>query len=212
MKFYGQSIATGGGSKEPLDQILYERYFKDQKTGFFIEAGANDGLFLSNCKVFDDIGWSGINIEPSFELFSKLIVNRPKNLNLNIALSNKSGSLYFEYITFDNGGFSRLSDSKQESVDKTFHLKVNNKYKVISRTYKEIIELYQIKEVDLFVLDVENHELEVIDGMVGGVWPKYFCVEYGHVGLDKLKDKLKDNYNFDWYDAQNSVFIRKVLV
>jgi FkbM family methyltransferase len=219
-KFYGQSISTGGGSKEQLDKILYDRYFQRQINGFFIECGANDGIFLSSCKFFNDIGWQGINIEPSKELYSKLIVNRPKNINLNIALSNKFGYSNFDFITFDNGGFSRLEESKQEAIDKTFNLRVFHRYPVITRTFADLVNkplptnienhYTYIKEIDLFVLDVENHEIQVIEGMEGSrLLPKVFCIEHGHCGLECLKDKLKDKFSLDWNDSLNAIFLRR---
>ena len=49
------------------------------KNGFFIEAGANDGITYSNTLYFEKYyNWSGILIEPIPELVKRCRVNRPK--------------------------------------------------------------------------------------------------------------------------------------
>jgi len=43
--------------------------------GFFVEAGAGDGVHLSNTKILEENGWSGICVEPN-EMFAALQRNR----------------------------------------------------------------------------------------------------------------------------------------
>jgi hypothetical protein len=66
------------------------------------------------------------------------------------------------------------------------------------------------RTVDLFVLDVEGFEVEVLDGMVGSKYlPNIFCIEYPHVGLDKLQEILVDlGYRFDTINETNAYFIK----
>ncbi len=48
-------------------------------------------------------------------------------------------------------------------------------------TYRSFVERESISQVDLFVLDVEGHELDVIEGMQDcPVLPDVMCVEVGH--------------------------------
>jgi FkbM family methyltransferase len=199
----GQCQATGGGSSLPLDQILYERYFRDVKTGTAIECGANDGLFLSTCKVFEDIGWEIINIEASPVNFEKLVRNRPKSCNRNFALSNKDGDVIIQHYEIDNGGMDKIST--ESGCVQVRNLKPESICPVRTRRYDEFI----LKPIDLFVLDVEGHELKVIEGMANTkYWPKVICVEHGHVALDKIEKSL-NVYKLDWSDGLNAVF--KVL-
>ena len=86
MKFYGQF-------DPPVDKVLYERYFKNLEEGVSIECGAFDGL-TENCTKFfeDNLKWKTINIEPLPHIFDKLKVNRPRSVNLNLALSNSANT------------------------------------------------------------------------------------------------------------------------
>jgi len=208
--YYGQSLSTGGGSTDPMDKILHLNYFPTKTDGFFIEAGANDGLFLSSCKFFEDIGWKGINIEPSKSLFNSLIINRPNSINLNIALLDKETEVEFEEVDFDNGGFSRIKDVRSAYYDSFFKLAVENSYKIKTQTYAKLIQDLNIPKVDLFVLDVEGFECEVINGMKGtSILPWLLCIEWTQCGLEKLSSLLFDNYLLDWNDSLNAIFMRR---
>lgn len=198
--FHGQCEATYGGSKEPLDEVLYNLAFKDVKEGFFIEAGAHDGVFLSTCLFFEESGWKGLNVEPQLSNFKKLIINRPNSINVNAALSNFNGLASFSEAAWDGGGFSHLSVEASESP--TVEM-----YEVEVVTYRDLIADLGIKKVDLFVLDVEAHELKVIEGMQGSdVWPGIFCIEHPYVGLENLTRALSDKYNLVYSDRQNGIF------
>jgi hypothetical protein len=69
-----------------------------------------------------------------------------------------------------------------------------------------------IKFVDLFVLDTEGHELEVIDGMAGSdVLPAVMCVEDGWREEVRLKlDRL--GYVFDIAHFGNHMYVRRDLL
>ena len=92
---------------------FYEDYilgyvFKDQKSGFYVDVGANDPDDSSVTKYFYLAGWRGINIEPIPELVEKLHKSRPEDTNEGVAISNKSGELAF-YKGVSATGLSTLS-------------------------------------------------------------------------------------------------------
>ena len=49
----------------------------DNPTGFYIDGGANNGIFLSKTKCLEDRGWGGICIEAQPNLYEELQQNRP---------------------------------------------------------------------------------------------------------------------------------------
>jgi FkbM family methyltransferase len=92
---------------------FYEDYilgyvFKDQKTGFYVDVGANDPDDSSVTKYFYLAGWRGINIEPIPELVGKLNKSRPEDANKGVAISDKPGELTF-YKGVKASGLSTLS-------------------------------------------------------------------------------------------------------
>lgn len=170
----------------PFD-IINSNYFKNQHYGFFIECGAADGVTNSVCLPFEKIGWSGINIEASNTSYSELVKNRQNLLNINAALSNKSGTTKF----LEPVGAHEYSAINMHSVYQSYFTKLNIsfiEYDVVMMTYRDIVTQHNVKSLDLMVLDVEGSELNAIEGMVSApILPTVMCIEYPICGLDKLK-------------------------
>lgn len=94
---------------------FYEDYilgyvFKDQKTGFYVDVGANDPDDATVTKYFYLAGWRGINIEPIPDLVAKLNASRPEDVNEGVAISDAPGELTF-YKAVRFTGLSTLDAS-----------------------------------------------------------------------------------------------------
>jgi FkbM family methyltransferase len=91
-----------------LEDLMLWRALKTVEKGFYIDVGAawpdTDSVTLA----FYLRGWHGINIEPHRPFFQKLNQNRPRDINLCLALgdSEKTALMHF----FDQTGLSTLSD------------------------------------------------------------------------------------------------------
>ena len=210
MKFYGQW-------DPPVDKVIYERYFPKKQDGFFIECGAFDGKLESCCLYFERFkNWTGINIEAAPNIYKLLEKNRTDSTNLNVAFSNKAGTATFNHVVhptmgayFGNGSIKHCKEHLDILIRDgcTFQ-----KHTVPTITYKAMIEEQQVDHVDLFVLDVEGHELSVLNGMKGSeVWPDVFCIEYPHVGLKVLKNILTpQGYKLDHTSHNNAFFVKQI--
>jgi FkbM family methyltransferase len=210
MKFYGQF-------DPPVDKLLYEHYFQNYtRPGFFIECGAFDGITECSCKFFEEtLNWTGINIEPSPPIFRQLEINRPESKNLNIALSNSKGSALFHQVIHpeygelcSNSSLCHTSSHHQWLVDIGCTFK---DYQVQTITWTDLIKNFRIPSVDLFVLDVEGAEREVIQGMKKSrVLPRIFCIEHGHCNYpNELQDLLHPfGYRYDFSSDVNSFFVQ----
>lgn len=194
MKFYGQF-------NPPLDQVLYERYFKDfSGKGVCLECGAVDGVNISSTFFFEEtLGWTAINIEPHPDSFSKLIVNRPKAININVALSDTQGESFL--VTGRN--FFLRAYVVNESRKNTVPIKKD--------TYKNVIEALPIDHIDLMVLDVEGHEKEALNGMKEArVMPNLLCIENNHVRRTAIENIIAPmGYKYDSTISINDIY-RKV--
>lgn len=211
MKYYGQFDPK-------LDRYIHETYFPTKREGFFIEAGAYDGIEDSNCFFFEESqGWKGINIEPDIVLYRQLVQKRPFAINLNIGLTTQAysktqqpfTSVYSsEDIRTGLGSFSLPQPIKQ-NYKIGFSL---SEQRVEVLSYKDMIESQNIAHVDLFSLDVEGGELDVINGMCGSLaLPTLICVEHARVGIHNLAIALSDlGYHFS-SSIHNCSFFKKNL-
>lgn len=206
--FYGQY---------ELDRTIYETFFKDKKNGFFVECGAFDGLTECTCKFFEEtMGWSGLNIEPTPYGYSKLIQNRPNCINEKCALSSVSKTAIFTNalhpqmgIHFGNGSLNHSDSHKQELITTgcTFET-----FEVECVRFVDLYYKHSLPDIDLFVLDVEGHEIESLPGILeipDHALPKIFCIEHSITGLDKLKEILSSWYEFHSNQVHNAFFVRK---
>lgn len=206
MKFYG-------GGFTPLDKILYERYFSNWRNGFYLEAGAYDGLTGSSCKFLEDeLGWDGINLEPVPYHFANLMKNRPNARNYPLALSNKTGKATFNnpihpVLGKDFGNGSLCHTPEHNKVLGGVEREI---FEVETITYKDLIDRLQITRMDLIVLDVEGTEMDVIEGFAGAtVLPRILCLEHGYKQpWDFVYMCGQYGYKLDYYHENNSFFIK----
>jgi FkbM family methyltransferase len=145
-------------SQQEEDKILFEKYL-NYRNGIFIELGAMDGITFSNTLFFEkELGWTGVLIEPTGQ-FNQLKNNRPNCININCAISEINGDVEF------------IGDHALGGITKTMHenhrggwkLDENGgTYMVKSLPISEAILHANLSKVDLFSIDVEGGELEVL--------------------------------------------------
>lgn len=128
---------------------------------FYIEAGANDGLFQSRSLNFiHNYEYTGILIEPLPWLYKQCCINRPKNtLIYNCALVD------FEYENNSIELHLHHMHSSMSAINKSIHETYNNSIQVPARTLESILEENNITHIDYLFLDVEGYEYNVINGI-----------------------------------------------
>jgi FkbM family methyltransferase len=143
------------------------------KNGFYIEAGANNGVRQSNTIFLEKmLGWKGILIEPNTKKIQICKQNRSStNLFYNCALvGEETTKTIWGNFDEDDIGESLMACSsvlleyydenfKQEIISKSVNRK---QIQVPARTLDSILEENNIKHVDFFSLDLEGYELEAI--------------------------------------------------
>lgn len=208
MTYYGQW-------DPPVDEVIHQTYFPNRENGTCIECGALDGLLESSCKFFEEsMGWTCINVEPAPPTYEMLCKNRPNSINIRAALSNESGLAKFKHAIHPSLG-QRFGNGSLKHTDAHMQSLLRNgckfeEYEVSVITYKELLKIAEIKSLDLFVLDVEGHEIQVLEGMKGAsVLPKVMCIEHGHLG-SQIDKHLKDlGYRFDKKSHNNSFYVKR---
>lgn len=148
-------------SQEGEDLIL-EEYFHGVNKGFYIDIGAYHPIRFSNTFKFYLKGWHGINIDArpgSMQNFKKV---RPKDINLEIAIGNRSECL--KYYMFEESALNGFSKEISEERDRDFHFNILKTIDINLERLEVILDnfLPENTEIHFLSIDVEGLDYEVL--------------------------------------------------
>jgi FkbM family methyltransferase len=143
------------------EDVRLARIF-DSSSGFYVDVGAYDPTEFSVTKMFYDRGWSGINIEPG-PGFERLEQERPRDVNLNVAVAPESTIQHF-WVSEPDAGLSTL-------IPPDLSTKLPEGFSFARRTVETqplsaILSAHgESRAVDFMIIDVEGAEADVIRSM-----------------------------------------------
>jgi FkbM family methyltransferase len=193
------------------EDVLLDRLFRGKK-GTYIDVGANHPTFNNSTYYFYIRGWRGVNVEPvrsAFELFAE---RRPGDLNLQVAVSDSEGTMPFYEVADCNGLSSLDPDTVEVQAAKGFHVVERS---VSVRTIATLIEEHELVPPDIFSIDVEGSEENVLRGIPLASWrPKVFVIEATqpmtnipcHQSWEPIL--LEQGYLFAAFDGINRFYLR----
>jgi FkbM family methyltransferase len=158
----------------------------DGRDGFFIEAGANDGLSQSNTYWLERFrGWRGLLVEGVPELAAAARRNRPRATVVNAALV---GDPSVTEVTMRTANLmSIVKGARGSEASDDAHVRSGaavqpgaevREIRVPARTLTSILDELRPPRIDLFSLDVEGYELEVLRGLdLARHRPRWILVE-----------------------------------
>ncbi len=172
------------------DDVIIDRLLENKKNGFYVDVGAYDPIRFSNTMRFYLKGWKGINVEPDFAQFRKIEAVRKKDVNLNIGIASKSGTL--TYWQMNPNTLSTFSEAQaKESIKEGFNL--TKKMKIPVMTLASVLEKYaKRKHIDFLSVDVEGFELDVLKS---NDWkkfrPRILCIELSFSGAESMSERTR---------------------
>ena len=161
--------------------------FLPENPGFFIEAGANDGIRQSNTYVLEKkFGWTGLLVEPIPRLAKLCSRYRKRSTVVNAALVPFSESGHFVNLEDVDLMTSMQMDVSSEDGEKLIQRAekiqgiTRKSVQVRGRALSEIIDEMGSPNIDFFSLDVEGYELSVLEGLdLSRHRPKFMLIETG---------------------------------
>lgn len=155
-----QEYSNYSYSLEGEDLILW-RFLNNKPSGFYVDIGTYHPFQHSNSYFFHCQGWRGININAtpgSMDAFKK---HRPRDTNLEVAISDPPGTKTF--YMFEDSSLNSLNETlSKDRISRGFRLK--QMIEVESRTLAEILSVHLPANtaIDFLNIDVEGFELEVL--------------------------------------------------
>lgn len=149
------------------DRWIVESVFPGRRGGYFVEAGAANGIDASCTYVLErQLAWTGLCVEPNASFFAQLVVNRPHSACENVCLASRAGVV-------------RYVEGKSDSADAylggiTDHLRrfKSGGTEMIGRApqvEKQAVPLAVLldrhgapKVIDYVAFDMEGSELDVL--------------------------------------------------
>jgi FkbM family methyltransferase len=164
------------------DRILDE-IFRHKATGTCVEVGANDGIMHSMSYHFELLGWRCLVVEPVPELFRKIRENR-RCVAVNCAASSSEGETSF-FFAEEATGMSSIGKTRESEEQVR---KAGGRLREIvvrKRTLDAVLEEAGFDSIDFVSIDVEGHEMEVLNGFsLERFRPRIVLVEDNSGGTD----------------------------
>lgn len=199
-----------------LNEDLFIKNYFNKSNGFFIDIGCHHPYKGNNTFLLYKNGWSGINIDLSKISIDLFKIFRPRDINLNLALSNKVKKVKF-YIPNDNLLSPEITTSKKFSKRlKLHHRNLYKSFKIYTTTWNFIEKKYKIylKSVDLLKIDIEGSDIKILKTInLKKLSPKLIMIEaptFDKISRNQIMNYLKyKNYRIIFDNKLNIICKKK---
>ncbi len=189
------------------EDVVLSRAFPDPVVGFYVDVGANDPVHDSVTKVFYDRGWQGVNVEPVPSVHASIEAARPRDVNLNVGVSNRPGTLTLQEFAGATA-VSTFSPQLKEQWEGMGYTSVEREVPVttLSAIFEEHVG---DRVVEFLKVDVEGFEQQVFEGFDLRRWrPRVLVAEQNyHESWEPLVTAC--GYARVLYDGLNYFFVRE---
>lgn len=171
------------------EDIFIRRFFKNTRSGFYVDIGCYHPIKGSLTYYLFKKGWNGLNIDLSRVSIDLFKIARPKDYNVNAAITDFDG----DTIYYENGAINQQNSLISNGQKKQIKIKA---YKL-----ETLLNNLNITNVDFLNIDVEGNDFKVISNFNFSKFrPKLISIEqniYNSEELLKLdchKLLTKNNY------------------
>ncbi|TAE16650.1 MAG: FkbM family methyltransferase [Bacteroidetes bacterium] len=152
------------------EDIILQKIFAHQKTGFYIDIGAYHPKTFSNTFFFYKRGWRGMNIEANTGLYKKFTQFRKRDINLNVGVARQEGTL--DLYLCNIPAMNTFSEKVQQERIAQKLITPKGKQSILALPLATILaqHLPDNQVIDFMDIDVEGFEMEVLES---NDWEKY---------------------------------------
>jgi|APSaa5957512535_1039671.scaffolds.fasta_scaffold116676_1 FkbM family methyltransferase len=209
--YYFDGYSKKSYSQEGEDMIL-QRLFEKQKTGFYVDVGAHHPRRFSNTYFFYKKGWCGINIDAMPNSMKRFNRSRPRDINIEKAISENEKIL--KYYGFNEPALNGFSKKISEERNSKNGYSIEFTKDIKTCTLENILDnnLPENQEIDFLTIDVEGLDFEVLKSNNFEKYrPKVILVELLKSSLSNIENneinRFLENLDYSIYaKAVNTVF------
>ena len=146
------------------DKFVYENYFQGKTDGYFVDIGAHDGTTFSNSKFYEQLGWTGVCVEPNPKVFKTLQANRKCKCVMK-AVADRTGWAQFFQILEGADMLSGLVDEFNQHGIETINANLQdfeNGFEYIDVELDLFDNIVDSTTIDFLSLDTEGNELKIL--------------------------------------------------
>lgn len=187
------------------EDITLRRALQDVEGGFWVDIGANHPVDHSVTKLFSDLGWSGVNVEPNPYFLGLLNDQRPNDINLGVGVGERSG--VFPLHVIGDSGLTTLRADFAETHELAGHA-VTETIEVDVVPLDDLLDEHcSGRTIDFLKIDAEGSEVDIVRGASFTTHrPRIVLIE----NLDGYHSIiLGKGYLFAWYDGLNRYYVRE---
>ena len=143
---------------DTAEETLKAEFFAAARSGFFVEVGANEPQRGSQTWPLEQIGWTGILVEPQPDLAAQLRQSRRARVVAAACSSPENAGGGDDALSFRAAFFAPARLAVASSI-------AHGTIEVPTRTLDDILtEAGAPAPIDFVSIDVEGHEVEVLRG------------------------------------------------
>lgn len=196
------------------DTMLWD-LFGAQPEGFFVEAGAFDGVTFSVTYALEALGWNGLLVEAIPERAQACAKARPNSKCVHAALARRGakGDTEFTIVDDDYGGMLSYATTSKDHLDAIATMR-RRTVRVPMACLDDLLEGLT-NEVDVLVLDLEGGELDALAGFDVARWKPKVMVLEDNIQTDASplgKAMAQHPYTMLGWHAMNRVYLRNDLL
>lgn len=197
-----------------FEDVIINRVFSHIPKGFYIDIGAYHPISCSNtCRLYQR-GWRGIVVEPQTKFHDVWRLNRPEDILLGYAISDKTGEATF-YNFINNEQNCTIDDNIASMLQKEG--KLVETIKIQQTTIDQILADHNIKnDIHVLCIDVEGAEEKVLQGLDRKQHRPWLIVlestlpNRSTVNYETWEPLLTNtDYEFVYFDAVNRYYLAK---
>ena len=199
-------------NNEPaIEQALVQSFFQNN-AGFYVDVGANDPVLDSQSQHLENLGWTGLLIEPDPDCCALLRRSR-KGVVVEMACSSPENA--GKQMRLNRAGPHSTLEDQPIALGAVVRATVS----VQCETLDAILRLHHAPVgFDLLSIDIEGHELVALSGFDFAHWkPRLVLIEDHVTHLKKHQLMMRNGYQLllrtglnSWYVPVNSHYARSL--